>query len=61
MDITIAIAMGKSKLLSLNRMRASKSASKRKSGRTSKGAKTRPVSKIRSGVESMDGFFSHAG
>lgn len=39
-------------------MRASKSASKRKSARTSKTGKTRPAGKVRIGVESMDSFFS---
>src|SRR5579863_4235580 len=55
---TIAMVMGTLKLLSLNPMKASKGASKRKSVNTSKGGKTRPIGKVRIGVESMDRFFS---
>ena len=56
--ITTAIVMGESKLLSFNPMKASKSVSKRKSASISSAGKTRPVGKIRIGVESMDRFFA---
>ena len=57
-DTTIAIVRGRLKLSSLTPMKASKNASKRKSARTSKAGRARPVGKIRIGVESMNGFFS---
>ena len=58
MDITIAIIWEKWNLWSLNPMTARKSASRPKSGSTSKRMSLSRGRKIRSGIESMDRFFS---